>query len=95
MGCYEEANGFAGGAVTWWVGYANYSIPAGGTDYNWGGTCPAGMVLIGGGAFTSNAHLVVSARSPTGSPQYWRETYKNTGTAACTVTTYSRCMDIR
>jgi len=98
MGYYEEATGFAGGAVTWLVGpEPNYSIAAGASDWNDGATCPAGTVLIGGGADTSNGDLVTSAHRvvvlPAGSN--WYETYKNVGTIAYTVSTYSRCMDVK
>jgi hypothetical protein len=98
MGYYEEATGFAGGAVTWLVGpEPNYSIGPGGTDWNDGATCPAGTVLIGGGADTSNGDLVTSAHRvvvlPAGSN--WYETYKNVGTISYTVSTYSRCMDVK
>jgi hypothetical protein len=106
MGYYEEATGFAGGAVSWLVGpEPNYSIPAGASDWNDGATCPAGTVLIGGGADTSSGDLVTSAHRvvvvpgdpATGVPEksYWYETYKNVGTIAYTVSTYSRCMDVK
>jgi hypothetical protein len=54
MGYYTEATGFAGGAVTWLIGpWGTYSIGAGSTDWNDGGSCPAGTVILGGGANSS------------------------------------------
>jgi hypothetical protein len=94
MGYYEEATGFAGGAVTWLVGIEpNFSIAAGGTDWNDGANCPTGTVLIGGGADTSSANLVTSEHRDAGG--YWYETYKNVDTIAHSVSTYSRCMDVK
>jgi len=98
MGYYEEATGFAGGAVTWLAGPdINWSIPPGDTINNWntGGSCPAGTVVIGGGAEIDNADLLTSAHRVVQAERYWFETYKNVGTVACTVSTYTACMDVK
>jgi hypothetical protein len=93
MGYYEEATGFAGGAVTSLVGPIQ-ELAANTNSYILGAACPAGTVIIGGQAYTGfgTLHLTDHRIVP---GKMWSEWVANTHTYAEVIRVYSTCMDIQ
>jgi hypothetical protein len=95
MGYYQQATGFVTGteSVTYLAG-TPVTIAPGGTAFVYGGSCPAGTVLTGGGMTNSlfGASVVASDHFVTGS--LWYEYVRNGAGQAADVTVYSACKDI-
>jgi hypothetical protein len=98
MGYYEEATGFAGGAVTSLAGTEVTGITQGNSAVTLGGACPAGTVIIGGSMdSTSLLGDVVAAEQYVTGGTTWRQVVRNVSTTPATyaATATSRCMDVK
>ena len=95
-GYYEVATGYATGAISITpVAGTSASVAAGVYTSVYGGVCPAGTTVIGGGQTNGSG----SANTILTSDHYfsgngWYEYVKNTGTSATSVTVYSICQEI-
>ena len=93
MGYYEEATGFATGAVTPFFGPPR-TIAAYSWDWFWGGTCPTGTVLIAGGTTNNgNGNVLIADSGYNGTG--WVVRVQNNEANATDVFTFSLCMDVR
>jgi len=96
MGYYEEATGFAGGAVSNLVGTAT-GIGPGDSGVALGGACPADTVIIGGSVeTTATAGTMRLGDQSVSSGTTWRQVVTNThASSTFSATSTSRCMDVK
>ena len=94
MGYYTEATGFAGGAVTEMWG-PDTAIPGYGFVSAYGGYCPAGTVLIGGGSSNTSGAGEVLTADHLRSGQRWLEYLSSYTSSEYSFQVYSHCMDVK
>jgi hypothetical protein len=97
MGYYEEATGFAGGALTDFAGTTESGIAPGGSAILLGGTCPAGTKFVSG-AFDSDSGTgsLVAAEQYLVGGDTWRQVVRNIhATVTFSATAYTRCIDVQ
>jgi hypothetical protein len=95
MGYYEEATGFAGGAVTELSGGALTIVTPSEYSTKFGPNCPAGTVVVGGSGNSDGWGKVLIASFGFLNNGYWMSYFNTSSTTAYNAVAHSRCMDVK